>query len=223
MRALPVNEIFETIQGEATFTGTPSIFLRLQGCDVGCPWCDTKYTWSLSPSLIEDQQTVINKTYDSARHAVMEPSAICKVIVERYRARHIVITGGEPFLHDLFELTRELFDLGKTVQVETSGTRQARADDRCWVTVSPKIDMPGGLKMLRDAVDRANEIKFPIGRARDIGKLDRFLADFEVPADMPIWIQPLSQSDHATQICISAALERGWRVSAQVHKFLNLR
>ncbi|MGY8878270.1 MAG: 7-carboxy-7-deazaguanine synthase QueE, partial [Pseudoalteromonas sp.] len=42
-----INEVFETIQGEASFTGTPSIFLRLQGCPVGCSWCDTKQTWDV--------------------------------------------------------------------------------------------------------------------------------------------------------------------------------
>ncbi len=42
-----VNEIFETIQGEATYTGTPAVFVRLQGCPVGCPWCDTKHTWDV--------------------------------------------------------------------------------------------------------------------------------------------------------------------------------
>ena len=40
-----INEIFETLQGEGTFTGVPSIFIRLQGCPVGCPWCDTQHTW----------------------------------------------------------------------------------------------------------------------------------------------------------------------------------
>jgi hypothetical protein len=53
MQTLPVNEFFETVQGEATFTGMPSTFVRLQRCDVGCPWCDTKYTWDIDPVNVD--------------------------------------------------------------------------------------------------------------------------------------------------------------------------
>ncbi len=41
----PINEMFQTLQGEGYFTGVPAIFIRLQGCPVGCSWCDTKHTW----------------------------------------------------------------------------------------------------------------------------------------------------------------------------------
>ncbi|PTA21507.1 hypothetical protein C9E21_29480 [Escherichia coli] len=41
----PINEMFQTLQGEGYFTGVPAIFIRLQGCPVGCAWCDTKHTW----------------------------------------------------------------------------------------------------------------------------------------------------------------------------------
>ena len=51
-----VNEIFFTIQGEAAFTGTPAIFVRLQGCAVGCGWCDTKHTWSTNEKEETDRE-----------------------------------------------------------------------------------------------------------------------------------------------------------------------
>src|ERR1700757_4021814 len=64
---LPLNELFETVQGEGSKTGTPSTFVRLQGCDVGCPWCDTKHTWTL-----EDEcrlEVVLGKTGSDTRFA----------------------------------------------------------------------------------------------------------------------------------------------------------
>ena len=64
---LPITEIFETIQGEATWTGTPSVFVRLQGCDVGCPWCDTKYSWSLDPAKEVALSAMLSKLDDDER------------------------------------------------------------------------------------------------------------------------------------------------------------
>ena len=58
---LSINEMFETIQGEGAHTGIPSIFVRLQGCPVGCPWCDTKHTWTLEDALVTTAQAVIAK------------------------------------------------------------------------------------------------------------------------------------------------------------------
>ncbi|GAM63268.1 queuosine biosynthesis queE radical SAM [Vibrio ishigakensis] len=59
---LKLNEIFETIQGEGFFTGVPSIFIRLQGCPVGCAWCDTKQTWDVLEDKETDFGTIIAKT-----------------------------------------------------------------------------------------------------------------------------------------------------------------
>ena len=60
----PVNEIFQSIQGEATFTGTPSIFVRLQGCPVGCAWCDTKHTWEIDPKFVVNKTIMLAKEKD---------------------------------------------------------------------------------------------------------------------------------------------------------------
>ena len=65
MSTLNINEMFETIQGEGAHTGIPSIFVRLQGCPVGCPWCDTKHTWEIKPDLSVSPQAVITKGEES--------------------------------------------------------------------------------------------------------------------------------------------------------------
>ncbi len=65
MSTLNINEMFETIQGEGAHTGIPSIFVRLQGCPVGCPWCDTKHTWEIKSDLSVSPQAVISKGEES--------------------------------------------------------------------------------------------------------------------------------------------------------------
>src|ERR1700757_910647 len=92
---LPLNELFETIQGEGSKTGTPSTFVRLQGCDVGCPWCDTKHTWTL--------EDVLGKTGSDTRFAWVSVDELVRQVNLRL-AKHVVLTGGEPCQYDLSAL-----------------------------------------------------------------------------------------------------------------------
>lgn len=219
---LPVNEIFETIQGEAHWTGTPAVFLRLQGCDVGCPWCDTKHTWAVDPAREVAIDAMLAKEGDAPTYARLDPGALVELIRGRFTARHIVITGGEPCVHDLSDFTLRLASHGLHVQVETSGTQPVRVDPRTWVTVSPKIGMPGGFAVRRDALERANEIKHPVGKPADVERLAQLLAEHGVRPPL-VWLQPLSQSEKATEICMVAARDLDWRVSIQTHKFIGVR
>lgn len=216
----PVNEVFQTIQGEASYTGTPSVFLRLQGCPVGCPWCDTKHTWHIAPEHAVTISAMLEKQTDAPTYAQMTCQDLVDT-VRKFQARHVVITGGEPCSYDLTELTTQLIGLGYSVQIETSGTYPVRAHPWTWVTVSPKIGMPGGLTVLPDALSRANEIKHPVGRERDIDNLRVVL--LEANPEALVWLQPLSQSAKATTLCIREATANGWRVSIQTHKFLGVR
>lgn len=228
---LPVNEIFDTIQGEATWTGTPALFIRLQGCGVGCPWCDTKHTWALADEFKVDLRTVMAKEKDSPHFAVVASDALAEVARER-NAHHVVITGGEPCDHDLIPLTRRLAAFGIRAQVETSGTANIRVYDKTWVTLSPKLDMPGGLIVRPQSIDRANEIKLPVGKQADVDDFNvwldqhgtplRFISD-DIRWRERIWLQPLSQSEKATALCIEQARLHGYRVSIQTHKFLGVR
>lgn len=218
---LPVNEIFETLQGEATFTGTPAVFLRLQGCPVGCPWCDTKHTWGLDPADEIGVAGLLSKppaaSPSFARMTVPDIGAA----LDRHDARHVVITGGEPCVHDLSRLTAALCASGRTVQLETSGTHPVRVVPETWVTVSPKVDMPGGLPVLQGAVRRADELKWPVGKMDDVEALHRFLEKFAYTG--PVWLQPLSRSAKATALCVQQATVNGWRVSVQVHALIGVR
>lgn len=221
MKTLPVNEVFETVQGEARFTGTPAIFVRLQGCEVGCPWCDTKHTWLLDPDQKRASDEVMAKTDDSPTWADMLPTFLANYLEDSFQARHVVITGGEPSVYDLRPFTAALIMRGYSVQLETSATQPIRVDPNVWVTVSPKIDMPGGFKVRRDSMLRADEIKHPVGKMADVEKLESILPMKREGAE--VWLQPLSESRKATALCVQVATERGWRVSIQTHKAAGLR
>ena len=215
-----VNEIFETIQGEANFTGTPSIFIRMQGCPVGCGWCDTKHTWYTEHSNQAHVSEILSKRIDSQKYAQFSPDDILDAIKDM-SSRHIVITGGEPCLYDLNNITEALIYKGYTVQIETSGTHVVNAHPDTWITVSPKVGMDGGFKVLKSVMDLANEIKFPVGKPSDISLLLQVLDMTDNQCD--IWLQPLSQSAKATKVCVNEATANGWKVSIQTHKYMGVR
>lgn len=217
-----INEIFETLQGEATFTGTPSIFVRLQGCPVGCSWCDTKHTWEVSLDDKVNSEQVIEKPADSPSWSELTPEQLLECFVQRdYTAKHIVITGGEPCIYDLQPLCELLHENGYSTQIETSGTFEVKVPTTTWVTVSPKINMKGGYKMLASAMHRANEIKHPVATESHIAELEALLAEHDVQ-DKLIYLQPISQKARATKLAIDICIRKNWRLSVQLHKYLGI-
>ena len=225
MRTLAVNEFFVTLQGEASFAGTPAVFVRFQGCPVACPWCDTQYAARLDGATL-DFAAVRAKQGPGAGYADVEPEALLAAIRED-GPRYVVLTGGEPCRHDLTELTSRLVAEGFRVQIETSGTMPIRCHKDVWVTLSPKLDMPGGLEVRQDAWERAGEIKFPVDTAADLARFEQALAAARKAAVRPltelVWLQPVSQGKEATRLCVEAAFAHQWRVSVQAHKYLDLR
>ncbi len=219
----PINEIFESVQGEGSFTGVPSIFVRLQGCPVGCPWCDTKHTWTAEADDIIAISTLRDKAADAPTHAYMSLADLLTEYETRgYRAKHIVITGGEPCMFDLTELTSGLITAGFSVQIETSGTFAIHCHPDTFVTVSPKIDMPGGYAVLAEALERADEIKHAIAMQKHIDALDDLLAKQDMPRQPLIYLQPISQQARATQLAVDTCIARNWRLSLQTHKFIGI-
>ncbi len=109
-----VNETFLSLQGEGYFTGTPAFFLRLSGCNLRCPFCDTQH------------QSFVEMTEEEI---VEEASS--------HKPRHIVITGGEPALQLTQSLVDKLHEAGFFIQVETNGTLPL-PESIDWVTCSPK-------------------------------------------------------------------------------------
>ncbi len=218
-----VNEMFETIQGEGYYTGVPAIFIRLQGCEVGCAWCDTKHTWDINPNDETQLVQLSDRSNESSRWANVSAQDIINEIKRLgYTAKHVVITGGEPCSYDLRELTLVLQEFGFGSQVETSGTYEVLVASSTWVTVSPKVKMKGGMEVRGDAMARANEIKHPVGTEKDISQLDELLAKFKVGEGKTICLQPISQKPRATDLATKVCIERNWRLSIQIHKYLGI-
>lgn len=221
---LPINEIFQTIQGEGSKTGRPSLFVRFQFCDVGCSWCDTKHTWKLPEKHRVSAEVVLGKTETpDTTYANFTTIELDKLIEDRCRdmgSPHVVITGGEPCFYDLGKLT-DMIACYSSVQIETSGTYEIKCADEVFVTVSPKVGMAGGRNLERQAIHRANEIKFPVGKQSDIETLITVIEHFNI--EVPVYLQPLSTSIKATRLCEASAAKYGWNVSYQVHKMAGIR
>jgi 7-carboxy-7-deazaguanine synthase len=215
--------MFETIQGEGAHTGIPSIFVRLQGCPVGCPWCDTKHTWEIKEDLIVSSKEIIEQTEESETYFLSDDKELLTLFEkEGYQAKHVVITGGEPCMYDLRGLTTLLHDNGFTTQIETSGTFEIFCDDRTYVTVSPKINMRGGFEVLTSALERANEIKHPIAMQKHIDELDALLANVSSLEGKQVCLQPISQQPRATELAVKTCIARNWRLSLQTHKYIGI-
>ena len=217
-----INELFETIQGEGAFTGQPSIFIRLQGCPVGCSWCDTKHTWEIELGDQVSTTQMLEKPQESDHWADLSVEQIYAVIQEKnYQAKHVVITGGEPCMVDLTPLCEMLESHGLSCQIETSGTFEINTTNDCWVTVSPKVNMRGGYKILHSAMKRANEIKHPVATEQHIDDLKQLLAEHKI-TETQVYLQPISQKQRATELAIKTCIENDWRLSVQVHKYLGI-
>ncbi|WP_017345504.1 7-carboxy-7-deazaguanine synthase QueE [Pantoea sp. A4] len=219
----PINEMFQTLQGEGLYTGVPAIFIRLQGCPVGCSWCDTKHTWDKLADRETSLGDIVIKTQESDAWGNADEAMLRKVIADKgWTARHVVITGGEPCIYDLRPLTEALEAAGFDCQIETSGTHEVRCSEKTWVTVSPKVNMRGGYDVLHQALVRADEVKHPVARQRDVDALDGLLATLSDVKPRIIALQPISQKADATELCINTCIARNWRLSLQTHKYLNI-
>jgi 7-carboxy-7-deazaguanine synthase len=217
-----VNEVFQTIQGEGRYTGTPSIFVRLQGCPVGCSWCDTKHTWTIDPELAVTPTQLLAKRGDSPEWSRLTPEALLELFQQQgYLARHVVITGGEPCMVDLNPLCELLHKAGYSTQIETSGTFEIKAPAKTWVTVSPKLNMPGGYPVLDSALQRADEIKHPVAMQKHVDELVALLAEHKLN-DKLVYLQPISQQKRATELAIASCIKHNWCLSVQVHKYLGI-
>jgi 7-carboxy-7-deazaguanine synthase len=195
---LPVMEHFYTIQGEGSHQGRAAYFIRLGGCDVGCVWCDVKDSW------------------DASKHPLKTIEALTDIVAET-PTKLVVITGGEPLLHDLTALTASLQANGFETNIETSGSSPL-SGTWDWICLSPKkFKAP-----LPEVVPFANELKVVIFNKHDFAWAETYAA--QVNSHCKLYLQPEWDKAAAVTPMIIDYIKAHpqWQLSLQIHKYINV-
>lgn len=195
---LPLMEAFYTLQGEGYHSGKAAYFIRLGGCDVGCVWCDVKESWDVD-----------------AHPKVSIESIVAEAL--RHPARMAVVTGGEPLMHNLEQLTEALQASGFHTNIETSGAHpmSGRWD---WVCFSPKK-----FKAPHPSVyAQANELKVIVYNKTDFEFAEQHAA--LVNEKCVLLLQPeWSRVQEMTPLIVDYVKQHPqWRVSLQTHKYMDI-
>lgn len=195
---LPVMEHFYTLQGEGVYQGKAAYFIRLGGCDVGCVWCDVKDSW------------------DSGKHPLWSIEDLVAE-VKSTPTEIVVITGGEPLMHDLTHLTAALKEAGVRTHMETSGSSPL-SGTWDWITLSPKkFKAP-----LPEVLPHANELKVVVFNKSDFDWAEKYAA--QVSPKCKLFLQPeWSKADVVTPLIIDyIKAHPKWQLSLQIHKYINV-
>ena len=199
---LPVVETFHSLQGEGHHAGRSAFFIRLAGCTVGCPWCDTKHSWPAEQHPSIDVDVLAQQALQAKNNG----------------AGFVVITGGEPLHQDLGPLTQTLDRLVQLpIHLETSGVDplSGRFD---WITLSPKRHRPPRPALLQ----ACHELKVVVHTPEDIhfaAEMDAHCQNGTLRLLQPGWDTPTGE-----QLAVQYVRNHGtWRLSLQSHKWLGIR
>ena len=221
---LPVMESFYTIQGEGYYQGSAAYFIRLGGCDVGCVWCDVKDSWDANKhpqftvqhiveEAVKSLQLTVNRQPnedDSDQTVNGKQLTVNKNVIA-------VITGGEPLMHNLDELTAELKAKGFRTNIETSGSSPL-SGHWDWICLSPKkFKAP-----LPEVVPFANELKIVVFNKHDFEWAEIYAA--QVPASCKLYLQPeWDKAATVTPLIVEYIKQNPkWELSLQLHKYINV-
>jgi 7-carboxy-7-deazaguanine synthase len=196
--SLPVMEHFYTIQGEGFHQGKAAYFIRLGGCDVGCVWCDVKESW------------------DASKHPMVAIDEMVRWVTES-EAKIVVITGGEPLMHPLDELTSALHKAGLKTHIETSGAHPL-SGTWDWICLSPKkFKAP-----LEASIKAADELKVVIYHKSDFAWAEQYAA--QVGPDCQLYLQPeWDKAAEVTPLIIEyIKANPQWQLSLQIHKYISV-
>ena len=196
--SLPVMEAFYTIQGEGYHQGKAAYFIRLGGCDVGCVWCDVKESWDANAHPLK----TINGIVDGAK---------------KFPGKLAVVTGGEPLMHDLTELTNALHAAGLKTNIETSGSSPFTGNWD-WICLSPKkFKAP-----LPEILQKADELKVVVFNRSDFDWAEKYAA--VVSKNCKLYLQPeWEKASIVTPMIIDYIKDNPqWELSLQIHKYINV-
>lgn len=191
-------EHFYTLQGEGFHQGKAAYFIRLGGCDVGCVWCDVKESW------------------DAEKHPLLKIEDLI-LNIKKTLAEIVVITGGEPLMHNLDEITAALQSAGLKTHIETSGA-YSLSGSWDWICLSPKkFKAP-----LPEIIPVANELKIIVFNKSDFDWAEKYAT--LVSSSCKLYLQP--EWDNAAQmtplIIDYIKNHPQWELSLQIHKYINV-
>ena len=195
---LPLMEAFYSLQGEGAYRGSAAYFIRLGGCDVGCHWCDVKES---GPAEAHPLVPVEEIAEEALRHS-----------------KTIIITGGEPLMWNLSPLTLLLRNGGVRIHLETSGAHPL-SGDWDWVCLSPKKRKLPTESILHSA----DELKMVVYNHHDF-LFAEAMAE-QVSPDCMLFLQPEWSKRELMmgEIVAYVMAHPQWRVSLQMHKYLDIR
>ena len=190
---LQLAEIFYSVQGEGTWTGTPAVFVRLAGCNLSCAFCDTDYALKFFAS-VED---VIGR--------VRAAGGACPMVI---------LTGGEPLAQrETAALIDALRNDGRRVHIESNGTLDVPLPADVWLTVSPKERLHPSMAA------RANEVKLIVdGRVPA-----EWLAAFPSETPVFLQPEGNKPANVALAMEAALREPARYRLSLQTHKFIGVR
>ncbi|MGB3535641.1 MAG: radical SAM protein [Microcoleaceae cyanobacterium] len=203
MITLPIHETFQqTIQGEGYWAGTPVDFIRLAGCPVQCPWCDTGY---------KDGGVGLPRIIRAASELITE-----------LRSPRVVISGGEPMIYSqLPDFVTIIEATQRQVSIETSGAFWQSIPNSVWVTLSPKAHVSPQYPVVETLWQRANEIKLVIATGSELEFYQRYLP---TQTSIPIFLQPEWTQINETLPLVLKLLQQypHYRLSLQLHKYIGV-
>jgi 7-carboxy-7-deazaguanine synthase len=195
---LPLVEEFYSIQGEGFNTGKAAYFIRLGGCDIGCSWCDSRYSWNPDLHPLVAVEKIIRNIIDSGTDSA-------------------VITGGEPLMWNLDRLCNSLKKERIVTFIETSGVYPL-SGDWDWICLSPKRN----LVPLQEICRLANELKIIVEDKSDFVWAEKYSA--LVTPECRLFLQPeWSKFEKIIpEIVDYVKRNSNWKISLQVHKFMHI-
>ena len=204
---LPVMESFYTLQGEGFHKGRAAYFIRLGGCDVGCVWCDVKESWDANLHPKFSIKEIVEK-FENEINLKHQTSNIKPIVV---------VTGGEPLMHNLTELTHQLQSKGYETNIETSGSSPFSGSWN-WICLSPKkFKAP-----LPEILTQAHELKIVVFNKSDFDWAEKYAA--LVNPSCKLYLQPeWDKSSEVTPLIIDyIKANPQWQLSLQIHKYINV-
>lgn len=195
---LPLVEEFFSLQGEGYHTGKAAYFIRIGGCDVGCSWCDSRFSWNPKIHPMVNADEIFERVLKSGTNSV-------------------VVTGGEPLMWDLDYLCNGLKKNNIKTFIETSGAYKL-SGKWDWICLSPKRNMPP----VDEICGVADELKVIIQNSDDFEWAEKYRKMVNV--DCRLFLQPeWSRFKDITPEIVSYIKQFPyWRISLQAHKYMHI-